>query len=354
MKRRAPGDIGGRPISRVRCAKRGIFTLPTDGTLTAVWVRVLVVGLFLLSFSVAATADAPQQLLAAGRVDQAVQTLERQIQASPTAQAYNLLCRAQFELDDWDAGIPACEKAVSLAPDNGLYHLWLGRIYGEKADHTNFVKAASLAKKVRVEFERAVQFAPNSWEARTDLAEFYLEAPGIVGGGEDKARDQANLLLPLNPCMAHWVRARIAQKNKDSASAEQEYRAAIDASEGGARAWLNLAGFYRRANRFDEMERALRTMETRPLDHPAALMDGANMLYRCGRSDAMAIRFVRHYLAAGTVEEWPAFKAHNLLGELLEKQGDLQSAAAEYRTSLSMARTFASAQKGLDRIAGSE
>ena len=57
-----------------------------------------------------------------------------------------------------------------------------------------FLKAAGLAKKVRTEFERAVEFAPNNWEARTDLAEFYLEAPGIVGGGKDKARAQADLL----------------------------------------------------------------------------------------------------------------------------------------------------------------
>jgi len=353
MKRMEQCEVGC-PVSRIVCKKRVGSAQRSGDRMTTRFASFLVVFLSLLSCSLAAAADAPQQLLAAGRVDQAVQTLEQQIQSSPTAQAYNLLCRAQFELDDWDSGIPACEKAVSLAPDNGLYHLWLGRIYGEKADHSNFLKAAGLAKKVRVEFERAVEFAPNSWEARTDLAEFYLEAPGIVGGGEDKARDQANLLLPLNPCMAHWVRARIAQKNKDSAAAEQEYRAAIDASQGGARAWLNLAGFYRRANRLDEMEQALRTMETRPLDHPAALMDGANMLFRSGRSYPMAIRLVRRYLASGTVEEWPAFKAHNLLGELLEKQGDPQSAAVEYRTSLSMARTFTSAQKGLDRVAASE
>jgi len=60
--------------------------------------------------------------------------------------------------------------------------------------------------------------APSSWnpavgKARTDLAEFYLEAPGIVGGGEDKARAQAALLLPLNPGMAHWgARAHRAEK----------------------------------------------------------------------------------------------------------------------------------------------
>src|SRR5271155_4437997 len=142
------------------------------------WMGILSL-LLLLSFSIppAAAAQTPQALLAAGRVDQALQILELQIQTSPTAAAYNLLCRAHFEFDSWDAGIPSCEKAVSMEPENGLYHLWLGRIYGEKADRSSFLSAYALAKKVRTEFESAVEFSPRSWEARTDLAEFYLEAP---------------------------------------------------------------------------------------------------------------------------------------------------------------------------------
>jgi tetratricopeptide (TPR) repeat protein len=299
--------------------------------------------------SMAAT-QTPQDLLATGRVDQAMQALEQQIQSLPTAEAYNLLCRAQLELGAWDAGIPACEKAASLAPDNSLYHLWLGRIYGEKADRANFLSAAGLAGKVRAEFERAVELAPNNWEARTDLAEFYLEAPAIVGGGKDKARAQAALLVPLNPTMAHWVLARIAEKNKDNAAAEQEYRAAIDASHGGARAWVNLAGFYRHTNRLNDMEQALRTMESSPLDHPAALVDGAGMLSRTGRDNPMAIRLLRRYIASSnTVEEAPVFKAHCLLGELLEKQGDRPAAAEEYRAALTMAHNYGKAQEGLKR-----
>src|SRR6202007_1370841 len=103
------------------------------------------------------------------------------------AESHNLLCRAYFSLEEWDRGIAACESAVKLDPQNSLDHLWMGRIYGEKADRAGFLKAAGLAKKVRSSFERAVELSPNSWEARTDLAEFYLEAPGIVGGGKDKA-----------------------------------------------------------------------------------------------------------------------------------------------------------------------
>jgi tetratricopeptide (TPR) repeat protein len=347
------GAFAGRPISSVFCQRHALsevvgwgFSIRKD-RLIALIARVLTI-LSVVTLPLAA-ADPPQALLAAGRVDQAIQTLEQQIHNAPTAEDYNLLCRAHFELDAWDAALPACEKAVSLAPNNGLYHLWLGRIYGEKADRAGFLKAAGLAKKVRTEFERAVEFDPNSWEAHTDLGEFYLEAPGIVGGGQDKARAQADLLLPLNPGMAHWVRARIAQKNKDTDAAEQEYRIAIDVSNGGARAWVNLAGFYRHTNRLDEMDRALLTMESRPLDRPAALMDAAGMLFRTGRSYPLAIRLVRRYLASPTVEEWPAFKAHNLLGELLEKQGDRPAAAAEFRSALALAHTFSRAQQGLQR-----
>jgi tetratricopeptide (TPR) repeat protein len=318
-------------------------------TLIARSARFLIAALTL--FPLALAAQTPQALLASGRVDQALQTLEHQILTSPTAESYNLLCRAHFELEAWDAAIPDCEKAVSLAPDNGLYRLWLGRAYGEKADRSNFFKAAGLAGKLRTEFERSVELAPDNWQARTDLAEFYLEAPAIVGGGKDKARAQAALLLPLNPGIAHWVNARIAEKDKDTTTAEQEYRAAIDVSHGGAFAWLNLAGFYRHTGRFDDMEQALRTMESRPLDRPGALVDGAGLLLRTGRNYPMAIRLMRRYIASSnTVEESPVFKANYLLGELLEKQGNRPAAAEEYRAALALAHTFARAQDALKRV----
>lgn len=305
---------------------------------------------FSLFFSCTAlAAQSPEDLLAAGRVDEAVQLLQEHIHESPTAESYNQLCRAEYQLGSWDAGVTACEKATKLDPENGTYHLWLGRAYGEKAEHSNFLSAMHLAKKVVAEFQRAVELAPESSESRADLAEFYVEAPGIVGGGQNKARAEAERLAKLNPAMADWVKARLAEKNKDLASAEEEYRDAITASGGGAREWLNLAGFYSHNQRFAEMDQALRNLETSRLNHPDALVDGAAMLIRTQMDSPLAIRLLQRYLTT-TVEAAPAFQAHALLGQLLERQGDTAGAAQEYRASLSMAHSYRLAQDGLKRV----
>src|SRR5438105_7382880 len=297
----------------------------------------LLAALCLVPSVICAAQSSPKELLAADRVDDAIQVLQEKVAHSATdAEAYNLLCRAYFMLDDWDRAISACERAVKLEPRNSSYHLWLGRAYGEKADRTSFFSAAGIAKKVHVEFERAVELDPANWEPRTDLAEFYLEAPGMVGGGKDKARAQAQALTSLNPAMAHWVMGRIAEKNKDDAAAEREYRAAILASHGGAHSWLNLALFYRNTHRVDEMEQALHTLETRPIDRPEALMDGASILLRSGRDYALGVRLLRRCLSSPPAETAPVFKLHYLLGQLLEKQGDRQAAAEEYRASLAL------------------
>ncbi|HLV86162.1 MAG TPA: hypothetical protein VKV39_04240 [Candidatus Sulfotelmatobacter sp.] len=291
-----------------------------------------------------------RSLLAAGRADEVVQLIQpKAAQALADAESYNLLCRAYFMVEEWDHGIPACERAREIDPQKASYSLWLGRIYGEKADHVGFISAAGLAKKVRESFERAVELEPKSWEARTDLAEFYLEAPGIVGGGKDKAHQQADAIMVLNPPMAHWVEARIAEKDGDTAAAEREYRAEIASSHSGTRGWLDLAAFQRRTHHFEEMEESLRSLEAGTVDRRESLMDAGSLLWHAGRDFPMALRFLRRYLEA-PVEEGPAFKAHDLLGRILEKQGDVQGAAGEYRKALALAANYAKAKEDLRRV----
>jgi len=313
--------------------------------------RVLLFLLLLIAGLTAGMADSAKDMLAGGRVDEAITELNGRLSsAAADAESSNLLCRAYFALEDWDRAESSCRKAVSLDPDNSRFHLWLGRVYGEKADRSSFLAAAGLAGKVRGEFERAVQLNPKDVDARLDLAEFYLAAPGIVGGGEQKARAQAQSIATVNPAREHWVYARIAEQKKDAATAEREYHRYIDLSQGDAEAWLNLALFLRRQKRFDEMEQAIVKLSQSPMPKPDVLVEASEILYRAGRSYPFATELLHRYLASGPVEAAPAFKARYLLGLLLEKQGDKEGAAQEYRASLSLARNFGMAQQALNRV----
>jgi tetratricopeptide (TPR) repeat protein len=107
-----------------------------------------------------------------------------------------------YAKEDYKRAVEAFEEAVSLAPNVSLYHVWLGRAYGRRAEHTSkwmFLSALSLAGKTRESFERAVALDATNKDALFSLLDFYLEAPGAVGGGVDKAEQLAGRIEKLDP-----------------------------------------------------------------------------------------------------------------------------------------------------------
>src|SRR4029453_9493404 len=104
---------------------------------------------------------------------------------TPSAPVLFWLGRAQFELHDYPAAIQTLERGVALAPADAQTHRWLGRAVGEEPNRKS---SFSLAIRVRRQFEEAVRLDPMNLDARRDLLEFYLEAPRLLGGGDEKAR----------------------------------------------------------------------------------------------------------------------------------------------------------------------
>jgi tetratricopeptide (TPR) repeat protein len=319
------------------------------------FLAVLLLGLALLTLPPAALAvgSGAKEALKAGRMDEAVALLRAATQEKANdAEAWHLLSKAYLALERWDDAVKAAEKAVALEPNNSDYHLWLGRAYGNKAENSPFWTAWGMAKKVRMEFEAAVRINAGNVDARSDLAEFYIEAPSMLGGGKDKAAAEADRIAAQNQSAAHWVRGYLAEKNKDNATAEQEYLAAVAASGNMAGRWLDVASFYRRTDQKTKMEAAVNQAIAAEKKNEETLYDAASILFRAGRNFTLATRLLRSYLKGPSSDEAPAFKAHYLLGQILEKQGDKGGAAAEYEASLSLAHDFQNAQNALKRVRG--
>ncbi len=287
------------------------------------------------------------QLLSLGRMNEAVAALG----SHDDAESLNLLSRAYFAMERWDEAAKYGERAVNLEPNNASYHMWLGREYGRKAGDSNPISAAGIAKKAKNEFERAVQLDPASVPARVDLAQYYTEAPGFMGGGVDKARAQAAQVQLYDTGMAHLILARVADKEKRYSDAEVEFQAAIKTAGNPADMWLQLAAFYREHGRSDDMQRAVTSAMALPHKPAESYFDAGNMLFQGSRDYPAAVDYLRKYLSSGElVESAPAFRAHYLMGELQERMGHSGAAASEYQASLAMASGFLPAKRALDRI----
>lgn len=132
------------------------------------------------------------------------------------------LGRSYFKMHRWDDAIRELKTTVHLSPSNSHYHLWLGRAYGEKAAHVSIFAALGPAGKVVGEFETAQKLAPSDLEIHFDLLQFYLAAPGIIGGGRDKAEAQAKAIAQINKRAGQTAQARLHEHDKKWAEALQE------------------------------------------------------------------------------------------------------------------------------------
>ena len=309
--------------------------------------------LVLIACTTSIKADAysdARKLLNDGKVDEAVARLQQNLEATNDAESNNLLCRAYYSVGQWDAAIKHCEHAVKLAPNNSRYHLWLGRAYGLKAERSSWFTALRLAGRTRENFETAVQLNADDAEARSDLAEYYIEAPGIIGGGKDKAHKLMKEIEVKDPKTAHWIKARIFEQDKHFDQAEAEYNAEAASASDSSQPWMDLAEFYRNAKRYDEMEAAIHKALTAKQKHGQLYFEAADNLQRANRNLPFAIELMGRYLSAETVEVAPAFRAHYILGQLLEKKGDTNGAMNEYNSALKMASNFKDAQEALEKL----
>lgn len=283
--------------------------------------------------------------LQAGEADKALALLSSlPPPAVDSAEAHNLRCRVFFTLEQYEAANRDCEQAVNLDRQNSNDHLWLGRTLGEMADRATFVTAYNLAKRARSEFEQATQLDPHNAEALADLGEFYSEAPGVVGGGVDKATAVAAQLDRVDPARAHELRGAIARQSRDMATAEREMRQAITASAHPAFQWMRLASFYRKGKRYNEMENAVQTgFTTASRDQHAAvaLFNGASVLIKANRNSALATKMLESYLASNAAtEEAPTFSAHVWLAKLRSQAGDIEGARRERAAALALAQEY--------------
>lgn len=316
--------------------------------LNLICIRIMLLLVFLGGVRLLADDTQANALLQQGRVDEAHAVLQQILTTQPKdALAHQLLCRVYYAQEMADPAIHECEQAASDDPANSNTQMWLGRAYGMKASHANPVIAFGLARKVRYAFERAVQLNPENIQAMSDLGEFYVDAPAIVGGGLDKGRALADQMQPRFPSQASRLRALIASESKDVTTAESEFKEAVVAGR-TPEAYMDLGQFYQRQNQRDKALETLRAGIQVDRQKDSSLVDAASILIAMNEAPQLAEGLLREYLSSpAKSDDAPAFKVHTQLGDLLAHQGDITSAHREYAAALALASNYAPARRSL-------
>jgi len=177
--------------------------------------------------------DEARQAYEASDYTRAIQILQSAAAKDPqNGDVHLLMTKSYLELEQLDAAIKSAEKAIAIDPQSSKYHEWLARAYGEKADKSGWPPTKiSLAKKTGREFEAAVQLDAKNFAARQALIEFYCSAPGMVGGGEEKAPPQIKELAGLDVAEGHYATGNCRRQKKDFAEADEEFTKSLEPSQ---------------------------------------------------------------------------------------------------------------------------
>jgi tetratricopeptide (TPR) repeat protein len=215
---------------------------------------------------------------------------------SPKTAEVNALIGKSYYMDgQFKNATKYIEKAVAAEGSNSGYYDWLGKAYGRRAEQSSFVSALPLASNTRECFEKAVALDPVNLEALGDLFEFYLDAPGVVGGGIEKAGVIAARIAQLSVPESHYDHARLAEKRKDFRVAEVEYRRAMEAAPNDIGRMIDLAGFLSQHGRYQESDQLFELANQKEPNSPRVTFARAAAYINSNRSLAQAQSLLTDY-----------------------------------------------------------
>jgi tetratricopeptide (TPR) repeat protein len=269
---------------------------------------------------------------------------------SSSAEAYYWLGRSYYEIHDYDNAITAGEKSVALDAKNSAYHDWLGRIYGGKADRD---RSFSYARKVKKEFEEAVQLNPSNVVARRDLEEYLIDAPWVVGGNKDEGVKQIDAIAAIDPVEGHLARAVYDLESlKKPELAEKEYRDVLAAKPTKIDPYFEVISFFQKQNKPADMQTAIQAAaQVSPSDPRLTYARGVALIL-ANNNLAEAEKDLKSYLAStADRSDWPSHAAARIwLGRLYESQGKRSEAGEQYRAALQLDPNDKDAKGRLDQL----
>ncbi|HEV7968808.1 MAG TPA: tetratricopeptide repeat protein [Candidatus Acidoferrales bacterium] len=272
-----------------------------------------------------------------GRYNRAVDALNSAIAKSPNdASLQFLLGESYYQLREFPRAVASLERSVQLAPKDSEYHDWLGKAYGRKAEESLFLSAMSWARKTHREFEIAVELDPQNFEAQRDLIRYEINAPSVVGGGDEKALKHIDELEKINPIQGQLARGEFLATKKRMPEADGVFETILESHADRVGVYFEVSDYYRDRVNAEKMGEAVeKAALIDPDDRRLKFYNGVLLVMK-GKNPSEAETLLKSYLSTvpDNSDLPPHAAAREWLGKLYESLGRFSEAAEEYRLSL--------------------
>jgi tetratricopeptide (TPR) repeat protein len=229
---------------------------------------------------------------------------------------FELMGRDYYMQADFRRATEVLEKAVQSDPANAEYALWLGRAWGRRAETSGPFTAPAYASRARQYMEKSVQLNPTNLDAQSDLFEYYLDAPGFLGGGLDKAATTAERMTQISPAEGQWAEAKLAEKRKQSRTAEAHLRRAVELAPQQVGKIIDLARFLMKQGRYQEAEQSFARAEKVAPDSPRVIYGRASVYIEAHHNLEIARELLKRYMSMDLqADDPPKREAARLLRE---------------------------------------
>lgn len=205
-----------------------------------------------IAFSQALT-DAGIELFESGETEKAKAFFQNHLKTNkkdPVANFY--MGRIYFDADEYGKAVNWFEKAADYDKDNSTYYMWLGHSFGRRAQNAPKIKQPFLARNSRKNYEKAVELDPDNIEARESAMEFYLQAPGFMGGGRDNAEREARAIMERDSVAGHTAWGRVYSHYEETEKAKENYKEAIRNHPTDMTAYYRLFALYYNQEHFSD------------------------------------------------------------------------------------------------------
>lgn len=264
------------------------------------------------------------------------------------AEAQYYLGRIAFDKKQYDDAADYFEEATEANDKNALYFEFLGNAYGTIARDANVVRQGFLAPKMKAAWEKAVELDPKNIGARTSLIQYYLQAPGFMGGSVDKAIETAKQIVKIDAAQGHRQLGIVYEHQKRTAEAEKEYQAMVAADVKYQSVLIN---FYTLQSQPDK---AFALLEQQLQKNPEDMMS----MYQFGKVAAISGKqldrgeqYLKKYLAYTPKQNEPSHAgAYLRTGMIYEKRGNKAEAKKNYQSALKLDKSLKEAEDGISRV----